>query len=220
MKAAVRQMDFAELSQECAPWVAVVTMAAIVKTESAFQPLAIGINGRAKLVRAAQTKEEAVVTAKWLITNGYNIDMGLGQINSSNLPKLGLSVDDVFDPCKNLAAAGMILQWSFQAAKGKGKGEQDALHAAISAYNTGSYSKGYANGYVQKVINNAQIVQVASAKVTPANYFATTNPFMMLKQPNTPKKQTHKGTNQGIAKAPHVSEPDALGTEKQNALIY
>lgn len=148
-------MDFVALAQECAPWVAHETMAAIVKTESAFRPLAIGVNGGAKLTRQPENKAEAVVTAKWLIANGYNIDMGLGQVNSANLGKTGLTVEDAFDPCKNLAAAATILHWNYQAASRKVGGEQAALHAALSAYNTGSFTRGFSNGYVQKVVNNA-----------------------------------------------------------------
>ena len=218
---AVKQMDFAELSQECVPWVAVGTMAAIVKTESAFQPLAIGINGGAKLVRAAQSKEEAVVTAKWLIAKGYSIDMGLGQINSFNLPKLGLTVEDVFDPCKNLAAAGIILQGSFQAAKNKGKGEQEALQAAISAYNTGSHIKGYLNGYVQKVINNSQSAQVVNTAAARSDHSAAMKDFVAQKQPEKPRGQSYKLANQRAVKTrPLIAGPDALGTEKQDVLVY
>jgi len=44
-------MDFNALSAECAPWVAPQTMAAIVKTESQFNPLAININANARLER-------------------------------------------------------------------------------------------------------------------------------------------------------------------------
>lgn len=148
-------MDFLSLAKECAPWVAPQTMAAIVKTESAFRPLAIGVNGGAKLARQPETLDEAVVTAKWLIANGYSIDLGLGQVNSLNLSKTGLSVVDAFDPCKNVAAAAMILQWNYQSAKSRVDGEQAALQAALSAYNTGSFSKGITNGYVQKVAGNA-----------------------------------------------------------------
>ena len=90
-------MDFIALAQECAPWVAHETMAAIVRTESAFRPLAIGVNGGARLARQPENKAEAVATAEWLIANGYNIDMGLGQVNSANLRKTGLTVEDAFD---------------------------------------------------------------------------------------------------------------------------
>jgi type IV secretion system protein VirB1 len=164
-------MDFATLAAECAPWVAPQTMAAIVKTESQFNPLAININAGARLERQPQSKQEAAVTAKWLIANNYNIDMGLGQVNSVNLAKTKLSVEDAFDPCKNLAAAATILQWNYASASKRIPNEQEALQAAISAYNTGSFSKGFTNGYVQKVVNNAQPIkearQVKSAVIAP-----------------------------------------------------
>ncbi len=150
-------MDFTALATECAPWVAPQTMAAIVRTESQFKPLAININGGAKLERQPQSKEEAVATAKWLIANNYNIDMGLGQVNSVNLAKTNLSIEDAFDSCKNLAAAATILQWNYVSASKHMPNEQTALQAAISAYNTGSFTKGFKNGYVQRVVNNAQV---------------------------------------------------------------
>lgn len=148
-------MDFAALAQECAPWVAHETMAAIVRTESSFKPLAIGINGGAKLARQPENKAEAVATAKWLIANGYNIDMGLGQVNSANLPKLGMSVENIFDPCQNIAASATILHGNYTRAKSQTQDDQAALHAALSAYNTGSFTRGFSNGYVQRVVSNA-----------------------------------------------------------------
>lgn len=148
-------MDFVALVQECAPWVAHQTMAAIVKTESGFKPLAIGVNGGARLARQPESKQEAVTTANWLIANGYSIDLGLGQVNSANLAKTGLSVEDAFDPCKNISAAARILHGNFKVARTKVQGDQAALLAALSAYNTGSYSRGFDNGYVRRVVNNA-----------------------------------------------------------------
>ncbi|WP_395009154.1 lytic transglycosylase domain-containing protein [Undibacterium sp.] len=146
-------MDFNQIAQECVPWVAPRTLAAIVRPESGFNPLAIGINGGARLVRQPANVQEAVVTAKWLIANGYNIDVGAGQINVKNLIPYGLSIDNAFDPCKNLAVAGSILYWNYQSALKKYPNPQDALRAAISAYNTGSFERGFKNGYVQKVVN-------------------------------------------------------------------
>jgi len=161
-----KDMDFMRLTQACAPWVAPQTMAAIVKTESQFQPLAIGVNGSAKLARQPQNKNEAIITATALIAKGYNIDLGLGQVNSANLVKTGLSVEDAFEPCKNLAAAATILHSNYQAASRKVQGEQPTLYAALSAYNTGSFTKGFKNGYVQKVLNNAALA--ATNQVVPA----------------------------------------------------
>ncbi len=148
-------MDFVALVHECAPWASAQTMAAIVRRESGFKPLAIGINGGAKLQRQPASKDEAVATSNWLIANGYNIDLGLAQINSSNLAKLNLTVADAFDSCRNVAAAATLLSWNFRSAKAKFPGDQDALLAAISTYNTGSMTRGFANGYVHGVVANA-----------------------------------------------------------------
>ena len=89
-----KDMDFINLAQECAPLVAPETMAAIVKTESQFQPLAIGINNKAQLTHQPKSKEEAIITATSLLAKGYNIDMGLGQVNSANL--LQISYTNIF----------------------------------------------------------------------------------------------------------------------------
>ena len=119
-------IDFAVLAQVCAPWVAPQTMAAIVKTESSFNPYAIGVNG-AKLTRQPANKEEAIVTAQWLIAHGYSVDLGLGQINSYNLRKYGYSVSDAFDLCKNMTLSASILEHNYQSAKKAGQGDQAAF---------------------------------------------------------------------------------------------
>jgi type IV secretion system protein VirB1 len=111
------------------------------------------VNGGAKLQRQPVNVEEAVVTAQWLLTNGYNIDLGLGQINSANLTRVGLSVTDAFDPCKNLKAAGTIFNNSYQTAMQQYP-EDQALQVALSTYNTGNFVQGFKNGYVQKVLSN------------------------------------------------------------------
>ena len=217
-------MDFLALAQECAPWVAPQTMAAIVKTESAFRPLAIGVNGGAKLARQPGNKEEAVVTAKWLISNGYNIDMGLGQVNSSNLARTGLTVEDAFEPCKNVAVAATILHENYKVAQGKVQGEQAALQAALSAYNTGSFSKGFSNGYVQKVVNNA-------ATVAPGGAVQTVTPIPLMRVDATPKtaarlrpqstSQAVRLTAQGVGEAdPQPKGVNVYGTNTESVMVY
>lgn len=161
-------MDFYALSATCAPGVAPETMAAIVRTESGFKPLAIGINGGGRLERQPANLSEAVATAKWLIANGYNIDMGLGQINSANLRRLGLGAEDVFDPCKNLAGAARILQENYRQAAPSVKGGQAALQEALSAYNTGNFRTGFNNGYVRRVVNSAAVLAGSPIRVLSA----------------------------------------------------
>jgi len=155
-------MDFLSLASDCASFVAPQTLEAIVKTESNYQPLSIGVNGGSKLQRQPDNLEEAIVTAQWLLDNGYNIDLGLGQVNSSNLNRVGLSVHDAFDPCKNLKAAGTIFHKGYQTAI-RQYPEEQAFKAALSAYNTGNFIQGFANGYVEKVMNNLTDKSISSS---------------------------------------------------------
>lgn len=214
-------LDFLALAQECAPWVAPQTMAAIVKTESGFNPLSIGVNGGARLVRQPADKAEAVSTAKWLIDQGYNIDLGLGQVNSSNLSKVGLNVGDAFEPCKNVAAAASILHNNYQAAKGKVRGEQAALHAALSAYNTGSFSKGFSNGYVQKVINNAGAA-VPSVKVGMPIPLVGEQPSKRVANLRAqPEGQAVKLKAEGLGQpVSQDSNASVYGTNTQSVMVY
>ena len=146
-------MDLAQLYEQCAPNVAPQTLAAIVRVESGGNPWRIGINGDYVLPRQPMNQAEAILDANRLIGMGCNIDMGLMQVNVKNLDALKLSVEKVFDPCTNIKAGAQILQNFYQkSANEMGQGQQ-SLRRAISAYNTGNFSKGFANGYVAKVTN-------------------------------------------------------------------
>lgn len=126
-------------------------MTAIVRVESGGNPLAMNVNGSQHLARQPANKNEAVRWASWLLARGYSVDMGLAQVNSRNLPRLGVSAEQMFEPCDNLNSGARILAENYSdAAQRFGPGKQ-ALHAALSAYNTGNYRSGIANGYVAKV---------------------------------------------------------------------
>ncbi|WP_224014137.1 lytic transglycosylase domain-containing protein [Paraburkholderia tropica] len=142
------------LMQQCAPDVGPVTMAAIIRTESGGVPWRIGDNTNGSSY-TLPTKELAIARATELVNAGHNLDLGLGQINVRNLRSLGLTIDQVFEPCANITAAARVLTWGYQrAVKAYGPG-QKALLAAISTYNTGSLTAGFDNGYVQHVTANS-----------------------------------------------------------------
>ena len=126
-------------------------MMAIVKVESGGNPLAINVNGSRRLTRQPSSKAEAMVWAEWLVGNGYSIDMGLTQVNSANLGKLRTNIGAMFEPCANLAAGANILAREYAGAAQRMGSGQDALRAALSAYNTGNHRAGFANGYVARV---------------------------------------------------------------------
>lgn len=144
-------MDFVALAQVCAPSVAVETMAAIVTHESKSNPFAIGINGGARLSRQPANRDEAVDVAARLLKMSLSIDLGLAQINSANLPKLGLRIEDAFDACTNLRAAEAVLRGCYDPAARRFGPGQRALQAALSCYNTGGFERGLTNGYVAGV---------------------------------------------------------------------
>lgn len=144
--------DVDRLVVDCAPQVAPTTMAAIVKVESAGNPYAININGASRLARQPRSREEATSWAQWLIKRGYSVDMGLAQVNSASMVRLGASVTDMFDPCANIAAGANILVANYASAAQRYGSGQGALRAALSAYNTGNHRSGFANGYVAKVV--------------------------------------------------------------------
>lgn len=149
-------IDLPVLAQQCAPTVAIETIVAVVTHESRTNPFAIGINGGARISRQPDNWQEAVETATQLLAMGLSIDLGLAQINSANLGRLGLTVKQVFDPCTNLRAAETVLRGCYDpAARRHGHG-QAALQAALSCYNTGDYTHGLSNGYVSSVYRLVQ----------------------------------------------------------------
>lgn len=149
--AAASGQDFAALAKRCSPEVHPLTMAALVRKESGFDPLVIGVNGTPHLTIHPATLKAGVNVAEELIQQGKSIDIGLGQVNNQNFRKLGLSVADAFDPCRNLAAASRLLTAAYRQYRSAGLDEASALDASLSSYNTGDSGAGINNGYVGDV---------------------------------------------------------------------
>ncbi len=157
---------FASLALACAPTVHPDTLAAVARTESGFNTLAIGDNTGRRSFRPA-TPEEAVAVATALLHEGRSIDLGLMQVNSANLSRLGMTVADAFDPCRSLAAGARVLRDGFR--PGAGEDPQPALLRALSHYNTGHPERGFANGYVRRVQSSAeQVVPALRLRSDPA----------------------------------------------------
>ena len=135
---------FLQLDAACAPSVAPETMAAIVRTESAFDPLAIHDNTTGRALHPA-TLQDAVATASALISAGHSLDLGLGQINSRvNLASRGIGLAEAFDACTNLRVSAQVLVEGYSACR---VGEAQAcIREALSRYNTGDAARGFANG--------------------------------------------------------------------------
>ena len=146
-------LDFMTLAQQCAPRVSPATMAAIVRTESSFNPYAIGVV-HARLLRQPASLEEATATVRALEAGGWDYSVGLAQVNRANWSRYGISVQNAFDPCVNLAAGAAILQDCYAQARKSRSEVQGALRASLSCYASGDFATGYKTGYVQRVVQN------------------------------------------------------------------
>lgn len=167
-----------DMIMECAPNVAPTTIENVIQVESRGNPLALNVNakwvierdehgnpvvisvdGQAKPKRSKvefktpteiKTVQDAVTVAYMAIDAGHTVDMGYMQVNSGNLKSLGYSVEDMFDTCKNLTAGARVLTAFYSQALPHYSNEQAALRAALSAYNTGDFNKGFLNGYLDR----------------------------------------------------------------------
>ena len=139
---------FMQLATTCAPQVAPRTLAAIAQVESQRDPLAIGDNTAHRAYHPAD-KAQAIALAQRLMAAGHDLDLGIMQINDRNLNWLGLTLDRAFDPCRSLSAGASVL-------------------TALSAYHTGSPTRGFHDGYVQRVVAAGQALPpISVARVAP-----------------------------------------------------
>jgi type IV secretion system protein VirB1 len=135
----------------CAPpEVAPETIQAVIRVESGGDPLALGINLAGQPARSVHPASlvEALAVARDILAKGGSVDLGLMQVNSRNLARLGYALPEMFDPCTNIRAGAAILQEDYGRALQVAPAGQPALRAALSAYNTGDFTRGFANGYV------------------------------------------------------------------------
>ena len=132
-------LTFNQLAAKCAPTVHASTLQALARTESGFNPYAIGVVDGS--VAQPKTLEDAIATVKRLHQAGKNFSMGLAQINKKNLPAFGLTYETVFEPCQNLQTGAQILEDCFNRAGSTDS--QVALQKALSCYYSGNFRTGF-----------------------------------------------------------------------------
>ncbi len=207
-----------EIIVACAPTVAPATVQQVIDVESKGNPLALNVNGT-MLVRQPRDAADAAALAREYIAAGYTVDLGLMQVNSANLPKLGYSVEDMFDTCKNLRAGSTVLTNFYKLAVARYTEPQAALRVALSAYNTGSFTLGFANGYVAKYVggNTGGPIQLTrtpapnenavAAAIPPNPFTATTVVFVRQKEEAPMTRDTTQpviSKNEADARTPGV----------------
>lgn len=161
----------------CAPQVHPTTLKALIKVESNGHAFAISDDGAAHLAWEQRktmlrsfyprSKDEAILLAESLLKQGHLVGIGPMQISTRNLTRLGSSLAAALEPCENLRLGAALMVENYLAALHKYKNPQQALLAAISRNNTGSFERGIGNGYVARVIRAARmgkLTQVADSK--------------------------------------------------------
>jgi type IV secretion system protein VirB1 len=141
----------------CAPNISPITLEAVIRVESGGDPLAIHVNGVRTQPEPASTAAEAVQLAEGFILRGYSVDIGLMQVNSRNLAAIGTTVERMLDPCANIRTGVAVLTTDYAIAARTHPEGQPALQAALSAYNTGSFDRGFGNGYVARYYGPAGV---------------------------------------------------------------
>lgn len=171
------------------------TVRAVISVESKGNPLAIGVNGPLRLRRATSEADAAQLT-RYAIAQGYSVDMGLMQVNSNNLAKVGLTPETVFDACNNIRAGTMILSGNYSRAIAYHGEGQTALRASLSAYNTGSMTRGFRNGYVAKYYAGTPYADIALAPRS-GRVIEVADPFTADSSVFTRKDRANAGTATG-----------------------
>ena len=124
---------------------------AIVDRESGGNPHALNVNRREGERLRPLAPDEVAAAAADFVEAGYTVDLGLMQINSENVERLGRTFEDVLEPCTNLALGERILVENVAVAAEHGLHHERGLRTALSLYNTGSLQGGFTNGYVDDV---------------------------------------------------------------------
>lgn len=161
----VLAITISQLVHACVPSADSRSVAAIVQTESSYNPWALSINrpagsaamkglppGRLYLTRQPKSKAEALEWARRLMADHYTLSVGLMQVSTES----GYSVRVLLDPCSNVKIGWSIFLSKYQQAAGKLGHGQRAVHSALSLYNSGTYTLGFQNGYVSKTVKNSK----------------------------------------------------------------
>ena len=153
LAAPLSSADFDALAAKCASSVPVATLAAVARTESGVDPWVLHDNTTGASIRP-NSLDDAQSDAGQLVGRGDSVDIGLMQINSANLPALGISATAALDPCISLAGGAAVLRAAYGGGDTDAQ-QQVALLLALSRYNTGTPFKGIMNGYARAVEQNA-----------------------------------------------------------------
>lgn len=131
-------IEYAALVEQCAPRLDQSLALRLIRRESAFNPYAIGMDGKDVLNPQPKNFEEAVKTAEELIAAGKKFSAGLFQIHISNIRAYRLTWKQVFHACTNVFYGEQIFVDFHNKALKSGYAGPAAVCATLRGYNSGS----------------------------------------------------------------------------------
>ncbi|GAJ95576.1 MULTISPECIES: type IV secretion system lytic transglycosylase VirB1 [Rhizobium] len=209
--------EFDYFARECAPSVAPSTLAAIAKVESLFDPLTVHDNTTGETLHW-QNHAQATQVVMDRLDARHSLDVGLMQINSRNFSALGLTPGGALQACTSLSAAANLLARRYAGGETADE-EQLALRRAISAYNTGDFTHGFANGYVRKVETAAQqLIPPLTERQKDDREKARSEETWDVW--GSYKRRSPEGGAGGSSGPPPPPEPDNRKSEDNNQLLF
>jgi hypothetical protein len=137
----IASVALATLIRTCAPSVDVRTAAAIVAVESGGREYAVRDNTTRRSYFPTSLADAQDLVRRLL---GHQLDLGLAQVDTVNLPAFGVTPAQALDSCTSLRLGSQVLAEDYRQAYRQATGateeerRQVALRRAFSAYNSGS----------------------------------------------------------------------------------
>jgi hypothetical protein len=125
---------FSALLERCAPSAAAQQLTAIVRQESAFEPLLITFEGRKPIRIQAVSLEEGVQLATEATVAGRSVRIGLAQLNSEERRQAGLTISASFDACKHVAGLHGLYQARLAAALTRAPNPEKATASVVESF--------------------------------------------------------------------------------------
>jgi type IV secretion system protein VirB1 len=122
---------FVDLAAQCAPQVPADLLGAIAGVESGLQPLMVRTSAASDIAGSAG---EGVAMAVGRLDAGHDVAVGLMGFDARKLGAAGLSYSEAFDACRNLEAAGHVVDGMLKAAEKMGLSPSKAERHVIRAY--------------------------------------------------------------------------------------
>ena len=178
----------------------------IITVESNEQQFAINVNSEKPVTITQPTNlEDAITLTEKYIAQGYTVDIGYMQVNSQHLKKYDVTIGQLFDPCQNIYIGSEIFMHGYTATKAFYGDTPLALETALSAYNTGTFHRGFQNGYTTRYEPQAPAAPIPTK---PDDYEARHSPMNVTLDFTNPHKKKAPSTEDALNVETEISTTD------------